>query len=287
MLSLSEIHASGDYLSHEKLWISFLRDADVHYRPADFLFHSGRWRGIDWQPLATKMSCKSTLVVGHSDLDITKRDIEAIQEATNVRKIFATNLADDVAREEGVTDLPLGIPNQEAQSRTHIIQGDQSLIRNGWARATRAGQRATPRIYANFSVRTNPRVRAKAMAVATDTPGAVIGQFVLSKRGRLSDLEKMGQCGLVLCPAGSGFDTHRFWECLLVGAFPVVLETDHCAGLAGRLNLPHLRLNSWDDLRDNRRLDEGFELLQSQEWDFGPLSAEYWIEKISRRSSER
>jgi len=282
MFSLYDIHATGDYLSHEKLWVSFLRDAGVHYRPTDFLFQSGRWRGIDWEPLAGEMSRNSTLVVGHSDRDISKSDIEAVRATTDVRRVFATNLTEDAAKEDGVSDLPLGIPNRESQSRTHIIQGDQSLIRKSWARATRAGQHAAPRIYANFSVRTNPLVRAKSMAVATDTPGAVIGQFVLSKRGRLRDLENMARCGLVVCPEGNGFDTHRFWECLLVGAFPLVLKTDHCARLARGLKLPHLALDSWDDLKDSLRLREGFDLLKSQEWDFSALSAQYWVDKISQ-----
>jgi len=48
------------------------------------------------------------------------------------------------------------------------------------------------------------------------------------------------------------------------------------------LKLPHLALDSWDDLKDSLRLREGFDLLKSQEWDFSALSAQYWVDKISQ-----
>jgi len=49
----------------------------------------------------------------------------------------------------------------------------------------------------------------------------------------------------VACPAGTGVDTHRFWEALYLGSVPIVLRGQLSSMYQ---NLPVIQLNSWNGL---------------------------------------
>ena len=86
----------------------------------------------------------------------------------------------------------------------------------------------------------------------------------------------------MLCPRGNGMDTHRFWECLLLGAIPVVLESDHCARLAREMKLPVVTIKHWSDLRDRDSLVEQLMSIRSKTWAMTALTASYSRTEILR-----
>ena len=283
--TLADIHRGRDYLTHEKLWVAFHASNTVGYRHASFLFTPGRWRGYEWADVRTTPTSATTLVIGHSDLAVSELHIREIRTSSSYRSVFATNLEHDATLLPGVFDLPLGLPNDERQSRTHIVQGDDSLLYKAWKRGNNRSTQARPRIYANFSVRTNPPVRSEVLGILKGLPDVSFGSFSPSRKGRLKDLEEMSHCGIVVCPRGGGLDTHRVWEALMVGAFPAVLTSDHSARLLRALNLPHIALESWNDLQDSQAVEREFVRCQSQEWDYSGVTASFWIERISASTS--
>ena len=280
VLTLAEIHKSGDYLTHEKLWIHSVKTPQVSYRNGYFLFDEGRWRGFDWTDIRNESLDGRTLVIGHSDNDVSIEIATDILSNSRPSRIYATNLSAEAAGLEETADLPLGIPNDERQSKTHVIQADHTLLRKAWQKASLPSTFENTTIYANFSVRNNVRVRKPALEKIAEIPGTHIGTFVLSKRGRLSDLEKMRASGIVACPEGAGMDTHRFWECLLVGAIPAVLETDHNARLARKWKLPIISVSDWSELRDKQTIQLQWDSIHDAPRDMSRLTSSYWIEKI-------
>ena len=51
------------------------------------------------------------------------------------------------------------------------------------------------------------------------------------------------------CPMGNGFDTHRFWECLMVGTIPIVKAHEYYDNLLFQYpNLPILVVKRWEEL---------------------------------------
>ena len=284
-MTLSEIHARGDFLTHEKLWIAFHNSRNVDYRHTDYLFSPGRWRGYEWRDVRETGSLASTLVVGHSDNEVTLPMVEDVLNHTQYRFIYASNVSSEAAKLVNVYDLPLGIPNKENQSKTHIIQGEQTLLTRAWKKGQRNAGSEGPSIYANFSVRTNPSVRNKVMGIANSLSKVKKGTFRLSKKGRLLDLVSMAECGIVLCPRGNGMDTHRVWETLLVGAIPALLASDHSARLLRELNLPHIALTSWEELRDYPTIAARYLDCIKESWDFSGLSASWWISRIEAHIS--
>jgi len=280
VLSLREIHKSGDYLTHEKIWAFSLTNADVNYRHAANLFTTSRWRGFDWKDIRETSTSSQVLVIGHDDTQITDEVLEEIQRAHSYRAIFASNLSPNARGLDCVFDLPLGIPNDERHSRTHSIQADQSLVRRGWKAGSKHAGGNPPHLYANFSVRTNPSERQAVFDIVESIPEVTRGVFRLSKRGRLADLVGMARAKLVVCPRGHGLDTHRFWEALLVGGVPIVRHNDHCAILAKQLRLPHIALTEWSQLRNLRFILDEWEKIQDVAWDYSPLTTEYWKSAI-------
>jgi len=101
----------------------------------------------------------------------------------------------------------------------------------------------------------------------------------------------------VACPAGTGVDTHRFWEALYLGSVPIVLRGQLSAMYE---NLPVIQLNAWEDLTqgviDNYRPIWHFSLIkdypfvgnisnsQLQEfrksWNNSPVILDTWITRI-------
>ena len=280
VISLSQIHRTRDYLTHEKLWIQSLRHSNVEYRNGYFLYKDGRWRGFDWIDVRHETLDHKVLIIGHCDNDVTLDIATEILHSAKPDKIYATNLTTEASALPQMSDLPLGIPNDERQSKTHIIQADHTLLQKAWKRGKSPSRFDGSRLYANFSIRNNVKVRQATLDAVKEVPGNRIGSFVLSKRGRLADLRAMRESGLVLCPRGAGMDTHRFWECLLVGAIPVVLKSDHSSRLAQKWKLPVIVVDNWLDLRDKKNIEDQWDSIHDTSWDFSPLTFSYWKHKI-------
>jgi len=81
-------------------------------------------------------------------------------------------------------------------------------------------QERTIEIYANFQPRTNVTKRQECIDCFKDNP-KVVFRDNLTVEEYFNDLSKSK---FVLCPEGTGIDTHRIYESLLCGATPVVLR---------------------------------------------------------------
>jgi hypothetical protein len=85
-----------------------------------------------------------------------------------------------------------------------------------------------------------------------------------------------------VCPMGNGFDTHRFWETLMVGTIPIVKSHDFYDNLLFQYpKLPIILVKSWEELPS---LIETFTQEKDNElWNKADVSAglqNYWLEKL-------
>ncbi len=277
--SLTQVHWSGDYLSHRELLKALMRNSRVEYRHAGFLFEGGQWQGTIWSPLECVTPTPEVLVIGQSDLVITPEIIRKVK-AHGIGKVYATNLSKEAALIPGSHDLPLGIPDRDRGSRIHRIQSSRLALRLGW----RSSRRHLPRPFrgalASFSTYTNNIERTRIVEIVELYSHLHRGQFHLSRRGRLADFERIGYWGLNLCPRGNGPDTHRVWETLLMGSYPVVLSGEHVTRLLKSLRLPYVSVETWDELEDVERLKSEFEALEEGTWDYQALTNKFWIDTV-------
>lgn len=75
-------------------------------------------------------------------------------------------------------------------------------------------------IYCNFTVGTNAPKRSECLIAWKDSPRVTFGR----DRSVADYYDDLCHSRFVLCPEGTGVDTHRVYEALLCGATPVVLR---------------------------------------------------------------
>lgn len=84
----------------------------------------------------------------------------------------------------------------------------------------------------------------------------------------------------VLCPDGNGMDTHRTWEVLYLGSYPVVgrhVFTEEFAKI-----LPLLIVDDWDAVTESY-LHSTYEDFVSREWHWEALKIDYWERLIREK----
>lgn len=96
-------------------------------------------------------------------------------------------------------------------------------------------------IYMNFTIGTNTVKRNECVLAFQDDP-RVVNRTNLSVPEYYADLCRSK---FVLCPEGTGIDTHRVYEALFCGATPVVLRNSLCHLYE---KLPVCIVDSWKDV---------------------------------------
>lgn len=87
--------------------------------------------------------------------------------------------------------------------------------------------------------------------------------------------EKLSTYKYSLCPTGTGLDSFRVWESLLVNTIPVVKKSNFSQNFVN-LGIPMITLNSWDELLnlENKFIDINFK------FDKRILSSSYWKQQV-------
>lgn len=80
----------------------------------------------------------------------------------------------------------------------------------------------------------------------------------------------------IACPEGNGIDTHRFWETLYMGRYPVVLHNRVNDAFS---DLPVLILNKWEDFENEYLMF--LERIKYKKFSYKKLTQEYWIDRIN------
>jgi hypothetical protein len=138
-------------------------------------------------------------------------------------RIYAINTT---VQHPQLTTIPLGFPDSGLKHLSSIKPSTDRYIE----------------IYSNFSAGTNVVARAECLKAFEGDPRVVRKDPVGRKQPEY--YEDMCHSKFVLCPQGTGMDTHRVYEALACGATPVVLH-----GPLDNLysKLPICILNSWTD----------------------------------------
>lgn len=167
--------------------------------------------------LSTK---KFNLIVHNSDRPFGMPELHSLLPVSN--HIYAINT---IVAHPQLTTIPLGFVDKQLP----LLPG----FRGG-------SNERHYEVYANFTLSTNTVKRKLCLDSLKDDPRLVYRQN-LSVPEYFMDLCKSK---FVLCPEGTGIDTHRVYEALFCGATPVVLH-----GPLDNLyqTLPVCIVNSWTD----------------------------------------
>jgi hypothetical protein len=211
------------------------------------------------------------VVVTHQS-DHSIDDAHFLARPWNVCEWFGANR---ICTLPGCHGLPLGLADSGCRVTTPIRQLEE---------VARAGHR-THWLLVNHRVKTNPAVREPLYAQFR-TPmwrdWATVQEPGSDNRDYLAGL---GSHRFVLCPPGNGMDTHRMWEALYAGCFPVVLRSPVTEAVCP--GLPALIIEAFSQLTP--RALEAFETgWRDRSWDLSPLRVSHWearMREAVRRSA--
>ncbi len=96
------------------------------------------------------------------------------------------------------------------------------------------------------------------------------------KRNFHTYLKDMAKAKFALSPGGTGPDTYRTWEALLVGTIPIV-KTSQLDELYS--NLPILIVNEWEEVTEEL-LERTWEEYTSKKFNIEKMFLDYWWQKI-------
>lgn len=162
---------------------------------------------------------KFNLVVHNSDKSFT---YETLKTIPCVNHVYAINTK---VQHPLVTTIPLG-----------FVDNQLSFLNRG----VDTSQERDIEIYCNFTMSTNTPKRNDCLsAFESDTRVTIETNLSVTEY-----YNRLSRSKFVLCPEGTGMDTHRVYEALLCGATPVVLRNS-LAHLYEKL--PICILDKWTD----------------------------------------
>jgi len=152
--------------------------------------------------------------------------------ASRFRRILSVNLS---GFHPSFTPIPIGLENRKYF--TNGVPSDfKKIIRSG----LKSIEEREIVLLQAFSLHTNPKERGECIRVAQQ-----LGVTTL-KTGKTSEYRRaLSESKFVLSPAGNGFDCHRTWEAMYLGAIPIV-KREFWPFVA--INLPVLQVDEWEDL---------------------------------------
>jgi len=203
------------------------------------------------------------LVLHNSDDTAPQRDIVALLDRMPAARVFCQNLEFHHPR---VFLLPIGIANAMWEHGNPLRWAEAAVPTHDWA------DRPITLLRTHYSPTHPDRAAFTALKRGdiTDVGGISPADFpALLRRAKF-----------VLCPRGNGIDTHRFWETLVCGAVPVVVENEWARQVQRVLgNVPMLEVPARD--LDSFVLPSCVPNLDS--WDRAPLFLDYWRANFAPR----
>ena len=165
--------------------------------------------------------------------------------------------------------LPLGLENRASPEG---YSGDATVIDEIMKKQFRKQHLA----FMNFNVYTNTRERFPVVERFLRESWVYYEPFGLQFR---ECMEITSQSKFVFCPPGNGWDTHRVYESLYLGAIPIVLNCYMYREFSK--SVPMVLVNSWNDVTPGF-LESEYERLGNTVFSYDILKMSYWKKRIKQ-----
>ena len=209
-----------------------------------------------------KIQNKYILISHNSDNSPSIEELKLI--SNNVLHWFAQNL--EFNFEERITLLPIGLENKRWLRNVNFKKQTMNISLK------------TNLILCSFSVHNNFKIRNAVLNLANSNANIEIKKFDNNKQ-YFKDLKNYK---FILCPPGSGPDTHRVWESLIYRTFPI-FETNNFTKNLKKLGVPGIYLKSWNEINkfSEKDLDNEYKNLSSINLDI--LYFKFWKEQFMKK----
>lgn len=173
---------------------------------------------------------EDSLVLHNGDDMVTTESLRKL--TSRFKKVFSVNLLGAV---DSVHAIPIGLENRNFFTNG-VPEDFKRMIRDG----LKISDERSNLLLQSFSCQTNIVERKLCSRVAS-----LIGTTTVKDVSPMQYRKATADSRFVLSPAGNGFDCHRTWEAMYLGATPI-LRRSHWPFI--NINLPVLLVDEWEDL---------------------------------------
>lgn len=227
-----------------------------------------------------ELNKKVILIIANSDY--TVNDFVLSQCPDNVEHIFATNTNCYTDR---VTPIPIGVEIEQLTKRPghgHINPGifEKRPYLIGDIKVD-PPEIISNKIYTNFSIPTNPRIRKPLMEFCSNNTNFFVEsnitfpQFVKQVKSHIATLS----------PRGNGIECIRTYEVLYLNSIPIVFgDYEEYRAINEKIyqNLPIVFIWNYDQLNDMNYLEKRISEVKNNSKE--SLDYYYWVDLIKKRA---
>ena len=210
-----------------------------------------------------KIQNSFTLISGISSYTVD--DYQTILNNPLVVKWFCTN---PPVKDKKVIGLPIGFEERERDG------GNQTILRKFLN--SKSDDMINKIILPYHTASTNP-IRQRTIEYLKTLDFVDVQDEKLSFHEYLKLLSKYKYC---ICLEGAGYDTHRNYECLLVGSVPI-MKTSNIKLIYDDWNLPSIFLDNWENINETF-----FDNILHDNYDFSNCNKFFMINTHTERISE-
>ena len=213
----------------------------------------------------------TVLITHNSDYKIDSSKFNKFLQCGKFKYWFAQNLIIDEPR---LFTLPIGLMNNNwhKYSRFNLMMEEK-----------KKNIKPNKLLLLSFSIKTNKDKRQQC-ANSFINKAYVTNNVVYKVKNFIGDVKEYDRMFFnimlhhlfIACPEGKGVDTHRFWETLYMGRYPVVLHNRVNDAFS---DLPVLILNKWEDFEKEYLLF--LERIKNKKFSYKKLTQEYWKDRIN------
>lgn len=202
------------------------------------------------------------IITHNSDLPVN----ESVLDFTKNLFFFSQNVSFEIKNDSKIRQIPIGLENRSYLKNGRLSDFKQKINL----------ENKSTNILCSFNFDTN-KSRIDVFNTVKDHDLTVFCRY-RDHKNFINELSKFQFC---FCPEGNGYDTHRFWESLMVGTMPIVKQSNFINNFFEH-NIPMLVLKNWEDIYDfdSKALDsiynQNIETLKESYY----LNAEYWFNYI-------
>lgn len=221
---------------------------------------------------AWKVTENYTVLISHnSDIRIDSFKFNKFLQCGKFKYWFAEN---PIINEPRLFSIPIGLMNK----RWHKYPRFNLMMEE-----KKKNIKPTKLLLLSFSLRTNKDKRqqcadsfANKTYVTNNVVKGIEYYITHEKKYDRKFFNIMLDHLFIACPEGIGIDTHRFWETLYMGRYPVVLHNRVNDAFS---DLPVLILNKWEDFEKEYLIF--LERIRNKKFSYKKLTQEYWIDRIN------
>ena len=132
-------------------------------------------------------------------------------------------------------------------------------------------------LYYNLNPATYPSERTEVQNLFAQAPFT----YAQDRKEYEPFIEDLASSKFVLSPRGNGLDTHRLWETLYVGSYPIVKTSPLDSAYEG---LPVVIVSDWSKVTEEF-LNQKYDEFQSTLFNYDRLNIHFWLQLIKKAAA--